>query len=399
MRLTALTALVATLIASNGWGASIPDEDVQFQNETFRRYWGRDFDWKFDALPTKGVVPKGRVPYSGYIYPDTAGGTQAALRKYDAAFHGRRSLAWSYERWDTTAFQQPVRRSGGLFGLRQYTTMQTPNWHGHCNGWTSAAIRHAEPQHSVTKNGVTFSPADIKALLAEIYIYNDHLDLSGSGELISPGLLHAVLANWLGRASHPLGMESHPGSEKWNYPAYSFSSLSAKRSDYEVEVKLNLASAKDTQGEFDESPRIQQVTYFHYTLTLNDDGDIIGGYFYNDSSRIDMLWLPLQPKLSGEEGHERGNPHVNVREVVAIWRDSVPAETREQWPVADPSPIDRVKLANDSHVWVPLHPLDAEIAPSVTPRDMDVAPVVVAVDVEETHGDDVEVADVVSADD
>ena len=30
----------------------------------------------------------------------------------------------------------------------------TPYWHGHCNGWAAAAIRHREPQRSVTKNAV-----------------------------------------------------------------------------------------------------------------------------------------------------------------------------------------------------------------------------------------------------
>jgi hypothetical protein len=61
--------------------------------------------------------------------------------------------------------------------------MAVPDWSGHCNGWTSAAIRHAEPQQSVVRNGVVFTPSDIKGLLAELYIYNDVEDLSGSGPL------------------------------------------------------------------------------------------------------------------------------------------------------------------------------------------------------------------------
>ena len=61
----------------------------------------------------------------------------------------------------------------GPFGMTRGKKMDTPNWHGHCNGWTAATIRHAEPQNSVRINGVTFTPADIKAMLAEIYIYND----------------------------------------------------------------------------------------------------------------------------------------------------------------------------------------------------------------------------------
>jgi hypothetical protein len=346
--------LFFSLLTGTCLGASISEEDVQLQNESFQQFWGKDFEWKFEALPVKGTVPKARVPYSGSIYLDTAGGTQKALQKYDAAFHGRRMLATNHEKWDTTAFQEPVSRRGGLFGLRRVSRMATPNWHGHCNGWTSAAIRHAEPEKSVTRNGIEFSPADIKALLAEIYIYNDNLVLSSSGNLIDAGLFHVVLANWIGRGSHPLGMESHPGEEKWNYPAYAFNSSSAKRSARQVEVKLNLASAKDSQREFDKSPRVRKITYFHYMLELDGDGRVVGGSFFGDSSRIDFLWVPLRPKLSGAEGNARGNPYVDVERVLAIWRDSVSAETRAHWPIIDPAPQDCVEIVSDGEFLIPL---------------------------------------------
>ena len=147
--------------------------------------------------------------------------------------------------------------------------MGTPNWHGHCNGWAAAAIRHAEPQQSVSRNGVVFSPADIKALLAELYIYNELADLSGSSGTIQAGLFHAVVTNWLGRGAHPLGMEADPGREKWNYPAYSFSATARKRSAQQVDVSLNLTYARESQGEYQRSPRIQRIKSFHYRLDLN----------------------------------------------------------------------------------------------------------------------------------
>ena len=107
--------------------------------------------------------------------------------------------------------------------------MATPHWHGHCNGWTAAAIRHAEPKQSVNRNGVVFTPADIKALLAEIYIYNDTQMLDGDGSYINAGTFHILLANWLGRGKHPIGMEADPGKEKWNYPIYGYSMTFAKQ--------------------------------------------------------------------------------------------------------------------------------------------------------------------------
>lgn len=335
-------------------GVTIPEKDVQEQNDIFRRFWGQDFVWKFDDLPEKGGVEGERVPYSGAIYLDKYGGTVSALRKYDMAFHGGRMLATAHEQWDTSAFQEPVATRGGLFGGRRVYRLGTPSWHGHCNGWTAAAIRHAEPQQSVTRNGVTFSPADIKGLLAELYIYNDIADLSGSSAIIQAGLFHAVVANWLGRGSHPLGMEADPGREKWNYPAYSFSSTARKYSERYVDVSLNLTYAQESRGEYQRSPRNSRVKYFHYRLELNPAGEIVGGDFYSDSSRIDMLWVPLLPKTPGQPGHERGNPHIKVENILAIWRDSVPEETRKQWLVVDPAAEDRVADATAAMSLVPL---------------------------------------------
>jgi hypothetical protein len=250
-------------------------------------------------------------------------------------------LATSHERWDTTAFDEVVPRRG-LLGSLGFTSVETPHWHGHCNGWTAATIRHAEPQRSVEVDGVVFAPSDIKGLLAEIYLYNDTLALAGEPHRMNPGTLHAVIANWLGRGCHPLGMESDPSEEKWNYPIYAYTTTCKRHTARIVEVKLNLAYAKDSQGEHEKSPLIQRVKYFHYDLTLNSEGEIVGGKFYRDSSIIDLLWLPLEPKPSGQPGHEHGNPHVDVEKVLAIWRASVPARERQQWYVVDPAEEDYI---------------------------------------------------------
>lgn len=336
-----ISAIAATLIVSVSTGAPIPDKVIDGQNRAFQRFWGVDFCWKFDELPQKGQVKKHRLPYSGYIYPDTQGGTTSMLRKYDRAAHGGRMLASSHEQWDISAFDEQVPRRG-LLGSLGFTSMETPYWHGHCNGWTAATMRHAQPQRSVEVNGVVFTPSDIKGLLAEIYLYNDTLVLAGEPNRMNPGTLHAVLANWLGRGCHPLGMESDPSEEKWNYPVYAYTTTWKKHSARTVEVKLNLAYAKDSNGEYEKSELIQKAKYFHYDLTLDNAGEIVGGQFYRDSSMIDLLWIPLDPKPSGQPGNEHGNPHLDIKKVLAIWRASVPEEVRQQWYVVDPAEEDRV---------------------------------------------------------
>ena len=340
------TLIVATLVALASVGQSVSEVNRKTQDEAFQQWWGTDFEWKFEELPVKGSVPEHRLPYSGYIYPDTAGGTVSALSKYDQAFNGRRYVATSHERWDTSAFTEQVTQTRrGLFG-RIWTVRsrpQVPHWYGHCNGWTSATIRHAQPQHSVVRNGVTFTPADIKGLLAELYIYNEMNVLAGSETYLDAGTFHTIITNWVGRGAHSIGMESDPGKEKWNYPIYAYAISHGRISNRQIEVKMNVAYAKDSRGEFQQSPLYTNQKYFHYYLDVDDQGKIVGGNFYRDSSRIQMLWIPLSPKESGQPGNERGNPYIKVENILSIWRDSVPEETRKRWLVIDQPEADRVK--------------------------------------------------------
>ncbi len=339
--MTVVIALLATATFSIPTQASnaIRQAEIKYQGEAYQRWWSQELVWRFDDLPAEGGVPVERVPYSGHDYPDRAGGTISAMRKYDLAFHAGRSRAVAFEQKDTSTIKEATVERRGLFGRRRVTIERTPGWHGHCNGWTAASIRHAEPQTSVRRNGVTFTPGDIKALLAEIYMYSeaeflggDDAESSSREGAINPGLLHVVLTNWIGRNSHPVAMDSTLGKEVWNYPVYAFSSTSAKRSNGgQVEVRLNAAYAASTNQEYTRSPRLKRVKSFHYVLDLDDEGKVTGGQYFTDSDRIDMLWTPLTPAQGGQESNERGNPHVDVKEVLAIWRESVPAETRREW--------------------------------------------------------------------
>lgn len=397
-----VVVLALTLSVSIGQNSqSIKQEEVDYQNEVFLRWWESDLAWKFDDLPLEGQVPDYRVPYSGHDYPDRAGGTIDVLRKYDRAFNagetvrfesnneqesnfGRRriitnrptmrsgGLAAAFEHNDTTAFTEPTVERRGLLGLRRVTVEQTPHWHGHCNGWTAAAIRHAEPQSNVIRNGVVFTPADIKGLLAEIYMYRDNEFLGGEDAVMNPGLLHVVLTNWLGRGDHPVGIETAVGKEKWNYPLYAFKTSSRKVTDREVEVRMNANYSQSTRREVDRSQHLAKTIHFHYSLNLNDEGEIVGGSYYNDSARIDMLWTPLHPVQGGTPGNDRGNPHIDVKEVLAIWRDSVPEEIRGKWWNIDPTEEDAIGVVaeeskEDAAEIVP----DEALAQQPTPESTD----------------------------
>jgi Transglutaminase elicitor len=326
----------------------IRKDELEGQQQTFKQWWGDELVLTLADLPVEGKVPDFRIPYAGHDYPDRMGGTVNVMYKYDQAFHRGRPLAAEYERMDVSAHRNgrsEERIVRGLFGRIRVirSDFGVPTWYGHCNGWTAAAIRHAEPQRSVVRNGVTFTPADIKAMLAELYMYSDSEFLGGIDLSINPGILHLTLANWLGRGSHPVGMETAVGEVVINFPIFKYKSTIHKFSSREADVRTIITYALNINREMDRAPpNYHRQMYFHYVLELDEAGAIRGGRFFGDSAQIDMLWVPRQPTQGGEEGNKRGNPHLNVKEVLAIWRDSVSEDLRKKWLNIDPTDEDRV---------------------------------------------------------
>jgi hypothetical protein len=352
--------LAAAVVVGQASSNPIPKTELEYQQQCFKQWWGEELTLALADLPTDGKVPDYRVPYSGFDYPDRAGGTVHAMAKYDQAFHNGRMLATEWERRDVTVHRSgrdsgdrdvpPLRRGGLLARIRASRGPRTPTWYGHCNGWTAAAIRHAEPQFSVTRNGVVFTPADIKGMLAEIYMYTETEFLGGQDAVIHPALLHVMLTNWLGRGSHPIGMESAVGEVVINYPIYSYKSKVTPLSDRRVEVAVTTTYAMNTNHETNEKARYNRQGYYHYVLDLDTDGKIAGGRYYSDSNHIDMLWAPLKPIQGGKKGNERGNPHVDIKEVLAIWRASVPEDIRNKWLNIDPTDEDRILTEDEQQL-------------------------------------------------
>jgi hypothetical protein len=345
--------LVSTTLAQYGppqrfYGhGPIKKDELEYQQQAFKQWWGDDYETKLSELPAEGKCPDFRVPYAGHDYPDRGGGTVGAMWKYDQAFHRGQPQATRYEQTDISdhrAAGGEEREVRGLFGrVRMVRGRSVPTWYGHCNGWTAAAIRHAEPQKSVTRNGVVFTPADIKGLLAELYMYTESEFLGGVDPAINPGVLHLTLANWLGRGEHPLGMETAVGEVVINFPLFAYKSTINRFSPREAEVRTIITYALNINREVDKQPaKYHRQLYFHYVLDLDQEGVIKGGRYYSDSGQIDMLWAPLKPTQGGEEKNKRGNPHLDVKEVLAIWRDSVPEDLRKQWLNIDPTDEDRI---------------------------------------------------------
>lgn len=229
------------------------------QSDIFHDIFDEDFIKKFKELPKSGEALK--KPYTAHWYPYRHYGTarvfqgkkQSALHKYSQAFpsnDGSTAVDWE----------------------RRFHSSKGSNWTGHCNGFAAASQRHFEPQFEVIRNGVRFSPADIKTLLTEVHLHVhtrilggrrcrnvviENAISSGGGtscpagfrkivlgngkikcvknpparspspqlsacEDVNAGTFHLALANWVGRREQTIVFDKEAYNQVWNYPLFSY---------------------------------------------------------------------------------------------------------------------------------------------------------------------------------
>jgi len=339
------------------------------------------YETRLASLKTEASVPDWRIPYSAAIHPEGAGGLsdvtggRAAIREpyrgrriasgmaggssalslYDLAFNGGENLANSYE----------IRRIMGtdraLFP-RLRMRIASERWEGYCSGFTASTIRHPEPVRPVDAGqiggtpGVVFQPADIKALLTCIYnrtTDDSYLYLappSGPGGGPNMGTFHLALANYIGQASHPVGIDRTRGEESWNNPIYAYKVSSIRDAGTRDGIQYKNVTTtvtyssygSDTQGQTD--PRTgartgnrKQSATFRYLLALDSGGRIVGGRLSRGAAHF--LWIPLYAVQGREDGAVPGNPYIDVRRVIALARASALPEVQKQYDQATVGPL------------------------------------------------------------
>lgn len=116
-----------------------------------------------------------------------------------------------------------------------------PTWWGICHGWAPFAFAEPAPVNPVTKNGVTFWPGDLEAVMSLVYSQNlpikflstrcDKIDpqvdtngrlLDGECRDMNPGTLHVLLSNLVG-LRHTTFVENRIFDiQVWNQPIRGF---------------------------------------------------------------------------------------------------------------------------------------------------------------------------------
>ena len=223
-------------------------------------------EYKLDALPMNGQATN--IPWaSSYwpVYQDSinykwAGATSdSASKKYEKAFGGtgvedavsryhgidaqtsRKECTATSECADLKDGSECAKRPGAAKGRC------IPTWWGICHAWTPASILLPEAKNPVTKNGVTFTVNDIKALVTLVHNstntkfvslrcnkdVQDHLpdsskvhfdeygrpkDVDRECRDTNAGTYHVLLANYLGIMKQAFAEDRTAFSEVWNQP-------------------------------------------------------------------------------------------------------------------------------------------------------------------------------------
>jgi hypothetical protein len=226
-----------------------------------------------------------------------------------------------------------------------------PSWFGICHAWAPAAILEPEPKCSVQKNGVTFEPMDLKALITQVYdgaslktvftgaryngrdndISRDQYGryINAARRDLGAGFFHLAITNIMGRYKHPIIVDVDSGSAVWNQPVRGFRVLTVTRmksmSDaarvffngarsypFNSEavslayVKTRFSWMKESgenesliaEGRVDE---FTQTDTHEYLLELDANDNIIGGEWVGASKlkHPDFLWFPTgRPSLN-----------------------------------------------------------------------------------------------------
>jgi hypothetical protein len=181
------------------------------------------------------------IPWSSWWYPkretflfdDTAENGLAPLKKFDLV---RRS-------------RFPAAGSASDFERSRYSA-QLLSWEGLCDAWAIASIVRPEPKRPVkvtlsdgSKKSVTFTVADLKALLLKTFEAVDGSGLSTYGQKFNgnitgwiypdmfPEQFHQFIEVQLFQNQRPFIIDHDAGMEVWNIPVY--------RANYKMDLVPN----------------------------------------------------------------------------------------------------------------------------------------------------------------
>jgi hypothetical protein len=180
-----------------------------------------------------------------------------------------------------------------------------PSWWGICHAWAPASMMEPEPINEVTRNGVTFKPNDIKALVSLAWDKTTTKFVSlrcnedvGAAELdydgynrptgsdaecadTNPGTYHVLLTNYLGIKDQSFVEDRTFDDEVWNQPLRGYrileqTEVSAQRANELVGVTEGDADGSVPLTRTEEfNGSVQRDEWFHQPAITVEQGETV----------------------------------------------------------------------------------------------------------------------------
>jgi hypothetical protein len=320
------------------------------------------------------AVGRAEVAWADTYWPTVEGGhntryqganVKSPIEKYDAAFNNKpgcetqpdstfganakaewdeyKKCAGPATKWQITTFQNSQILNNGkdddgdgnidIEGDDGVDGMAT--WWGTCHAWAPASLMVPEPQQSVTVNGITFDPGDIKALTQNIYDQTSAVmvggrcnakeikhgpDISANDPCadLNAGAMHVVIANFVGINNLALVEDRTANFEIWNQAVMGYDIT--KQDKVTASAANTCVGANGSTWTFNTSAKelfevrmtVEYLTEsgaerlpvgarnnirtdrYHYILEIGSTGKILGGRYCTDSenNHVDFYWAP-----------------------------------------------------------------------------------------------------------
>lgn len=326
-----------------------------------------------------GSVDALRTPYYDTWYPEANRGTNqtGALGKYDLAFFGGEGKASKWES-DNHSRQFPAwygHCNGTSVSVSRYqspkNSVKRPrgcqSGTSGCVEFTPNDIRALLSEMNMNSKAKFISGRRCNLNAAEVRgrpVYRTDPTVQDACDDVNPGNFHLALVNFLGRMKQPIIFDENMSEEVWNYPIYKYRSAfsqmldedaaiaslqmppcppqdpdkpptctrptswtfnSKARSWVKVTTTVSYRNSSTDLNEYSGWTNVnpKEITY-EYILEIDDNGDVIGGEWAGASrlNHPDFVWMPFEPAIPSGDA-TRGNPHLDNKEVTALWAESV----------------------------------------------------------------------------
>lgn len=267
LALAAGMSLAPACVMDQGTGKPDTDDTKTDNSDTKAERWGAadspsgfasNLNYKIAELPQEGEATNKPWPETYWpTYRDSVNykwagpSSDSAVKKYEKAFGGTgledkisqyygidhyksRTACTKDSDCNADIGEACAKRDGKTDGYC------IPSWWGICHAWSPLAVLHAEPEHAVTYNGVTFEINDIKALMTIAFdktrtkfvslrcntnsndlandAYGRPADSNAECRDTNPGTMHVLVTNYLGLRGEGFVEDRTFDDQVWNQP-------------------------------------------------------------------------------------------------------------------------------------------------------------------------------------